>query len=73
MVGYTIYHLEKCFALTSIGMIGHTIYHLGKGSALTSVDMIGHAIYHPRKGSALISNHVGANPTVISKWLCTYI
>ena len=54
-------------------MIGNTYYHLGKAPALTTIIMIGHTYYHMWKGPSLTTDHVGANPKVISEWLCTYI
>ena len=42
------------------------------GSTLTTISMIGHNYYH-LWGPALTFDHVGANPTVISEWICTYI
>ena len=79
MVGHTIYHPKKGSTLTSVGMIGNTIYHPRKGSALTS-DPVRKAqcIYlimweliqqSYQNVSALTSDHVGANPIVISEFL----
>ena len=58
MIGHTIYHPDKGFALTSTGMIGHTIYHPWKGLALTSTGIAGHTIYYLEKGTTLIFDPV---------------